>query len=86
MIQMKVLHNEVREFNAVDSKGRQIGLRALVLEKNLLSGTVYSFETQPLRNGVSYGGGAWHKNHATLDEAQKEVAKYFTKAEKKYLA
>jgi len=81
-----VLHNEAREFNATDSKGRRIGLRAIVQERNLSSGTVYCFSTQPIRNGVSYGGGAWHKNHATLDEAQKAVAEYFVKAEKKYLA
>ncbi len=80
---MTVLHNEAREFDAVDSEGRRIGLRAIIQERNLSSGTVYCFTTQPLRDGSSYGGGAFHKNYATLGAAKKAVAEYFAKAKKR---
>ncbi len=90
------ISREVRDFDAIDTKGRRFGARAVIkletrtptVGANSLSqwlGQRYRLEVQALRNGVSFGGGSNDTLHDTLEAAQAAAEKYFAGAEQRAL-
>lgn len=95
-IAREVISNDVRNFDAIDTKGRRFGARARILlerrdgkvDGHVLStwlGQKYCLEVQAMRGGVSYGGGYNQTYHATLADAQAAAEKYLIGAEKRAL-
>ena len=91
-----VISTDVREFDAIDTKGRRFGARARIslerrdakIDGHSLStwlGEKYRLSVQSLRGGISYGGGYNETYHATLADAQAAAEKYFAGAEKRAL-
>ena len=95
-IAREIVSADVRDFDAVDTKGRRFGARIRIslerrdgkVDGHSLStwlGQKYRLEVQALRGGVSFGGGCNDTYHATLADAQAAAEKYFIGAEKRAL-
>jgi hypothetical protein len=92
------LEREVREFDAMDSKGRRFGARytiTLTVYDNLptdatsgwtrAAGTYYVGCPQALRDGMAFGACQQDTHFATLELAQAARAAYFASAEQRAL-
>lgn len=92
----ETISRDVRDFDAIDTKGRRFGARAVIKLATLTPtagacsiskwvGQRYVLEVQALRNGVSFGGGSNDSTHDTLEAAQAAAEKYFAGAEQRAL-
>ena len=92
----EVISTDIRDFDAIDTKGRRFGARARIclerrdakVDGHSLStwlGQMYRLSVQAMRGGISYGGGYNETYHATLADAQAAAEKYFIAAEKRAL-
>jgi hypothetical protein len=96
LVAYEPISREARDFDAIDTKGRRFGARAIIkletrtpsTESNSLTkwiGQRYRLEVQALRNGVSFGGGCHDSLHDTLADVQAAAEKYFAGAEQRAL-